>query len=131
MLPVRRLADEHVHGEGARLLLAGSALHTDVSPDAPSSGFLGWLLTSLAAFPADGTVNDDPLGHLRSRQPAREPGGVAPVDVGATDEVEGRQVVAQRGERVEEIQRALERVARRTASCRDRLARLVMGISNL
>jgi phytoene dehydrogenase-like protein len=55
MLPVRRLADEHVHGEGARLLLAVSALHADVSPDAPPSGLLGWLLTSLGhdvGFPA-------------------------------------------------------------------------------
>lgn len=55
MLPVRRLADEHVRGRGAGLLLAGSALHADVSPDAPPSGFLGWLLTSLghdAGFPA-------------------------------------------------------------------------------
>jgi hypothetical protein len=81
------------------------------------------------ASPADGTVIDDPLGHVRSRQTARDPGAVAPVDVGATDEMEGRQVVGQPGERVEEIQRAPE-LARCTTSCRDRLARLVMGTSN-
>ena len=32
----------------AQLLLAGNALHADVPPDAPPSGFLGWLLASLA-----------------------------------------------------------------------------------
>jgi len=29
------------------LLLTGNALHSDVSPDAPPSGFLGWMLTCL------------------------------------------------------------------------------------
>jgi phytoene dehydrogenase-like protein len=55
MLPVRRLADEHVRGRGAGLLLAGNALHADVPPDAAPSGFLGWLLVSLGhdvGFPA-------------------------------------------------------------------------------
>jgi phytoene dehydrogenase-like protein len=55
MLPVRRLADEHLRGRGAGLLLAGNALHADVPPDAAPSGFLGWLLVSLAhdaGFPA-------------------------------------------------------------------------------
>ena len=32
----------------AKLLLAGNALHADVAPDAAPSGFLGWLLASLA-----------------------------------------------------------------------------------
>lgn len=69
-------------------------------------GHVGGPIQVGEAFPADGTVIDDPLGHVRSRQTARDPGAVAPVDVGATDEVEGRQVVGQPGERVEEIQRA-------------------------
>ena len=48
LLPVRRLGDEQFRGDGAKLLLAGNALHADVPPDAPPSGFLGWLLASLA-----------------------------------------------------------------------------------
>ncbi len=48
LLPVRRLGDEVFHGDAAKLLLAGNALHADVPPDAPPSGFLGWLLASLA-----------------------------------------------------------------------------------
>jgi phytoene dehydrogenase-like protein len=46
-LPVRRLGVEQFRGEGARLLLAGSALHSDMSPDEPGSGIFGWLLTML------------------------------------------------------------------------------------
>jgi phytoene dehydrogenase-like protein len=48
LVPVRRLGDEQFRGDSAKLLLAGNALHADVPPDAPPSGFLGWLLTSLA-----------------------------------------------------------------------------------
>lgn len=48
LLPVRRLGDELFRGDAAKLLLAGNALHADVPPDAPPSGFLGWLLASLA-----------------------------------------------------------------------------------
>jgi phytoene dehydrogenase-like protein len=47
LLPVRRLADEHFRGQGGGLLLAGNALHADVSPDAAPSGMLGWLMASL------------------------------------------------------------------------------------
>ena len=47
-MPVRRLADERFDGAGAGLLLAGSALHADVTPDSVLSGLLGWLLTGIA-----------------------------------------------------------------------------------
>jgi phytoene dehydrogenase-like protein len=47
LLPARRLAEEHFRGAGGPLLLAGNALHSDVPLDAPPSGLLGWLLTSL------------------------------------------------------------------------------------
>ncbi len=47
VLPVRRLVEEEFRGVSAGLLLAGNAMHTDVPPDAPPSGFLGWLLASL------------------------------------------------------------------------------------
>src|SRR5436190_191050 len=54
LLSVRRLACEQFRGEGGALLLAGNALHSDVDPDAPPRGFLGWFLTSIGpqhAFP--------------------------------------------------------------------------------
>ncbi|WP_422735738.1 phytoene desaturase family protein [Micromonospora sp. WMMD729] len=44
-LPVRRLGMEQFRGDGARLLLAGTALHSDMSPDEPGSGLFGWLMT--------------------------------------------------------------------------------------
>ncbi|MFL6142023.1 MAG: phytoene desaturase family protein [Labedaea sp.] len=44
-LPVRRLGQELFAGEGARILLAGNALHTDLGPDQAGSGIFGWLLT--------------------------------------------------------------------------------------
>lgn len=47
LLPVRRLGEEHFGGEGARRLLAGAALHADLSPEATLSGFFGWLLCCL------------------------------------------------------------------------------------
>jgi len=47
LLPARRMADEHFRGAGGGLLLAGNALHADVSLDAAPSGLLGWLLASL------------------------------------------------------------------------------------
>ncbi len=47
LLSVRQLARDRFAGEGGALLLTGNALHSDVSPDAPPSGFLGWMLTSL------------------------------------------------------------------------------------
>ncbi|HEV7907951.1 MAG TPA: NAD(P)/FAD-dependent oxidoreductase [Pseudonocardiaceae bacterium] len=44
---VRRYAVEHFAGEGARILLAGSAMHTDLGPDQAGSAMFGWLLTML------------------------------------------------------------------------------------
>jgi phytoene dehydrogenase-like protein len=47
LLPVRRLGEEEFGGAGARRLLAGNALHADLTPEATMSGFMGWLLTCL------------------------------------------------------------------------------------
>lgn len=47
VLPVRRFGEEEFEGEGGPLLLAGNALHADLSPEAVLSGFFGWLLTCL------------------------------------------------------------------------------------
>ena len=48
MLPVRRLAEEHFSGEGGGLLLAGNALHADLSPETAGSGIFGWMMCALA-----------------------------------------------------------------------------------
>ncbi|MBA2390652.1 MAG: NAD(P)/FAD-dependent oxidoreductase [Geodermatophilaceae bacterium] len=47
VLPVRRLGEERFDGEGARLLLAGNALHTDLAPEGAISAVFGWLLAML------------------------------------------------------------------------------------
>jgi phytoene dehydrogenase-like protein len=46
-LTARRFGVERFAGDGARLLLAGSAMHTDLGPDHSGSGVFGWLLTML------------------------------------------------------------------------------------
>lgn len=48
ILPVRRLAAERFTGDGPSLLLAGNALHADVTPEAAPSALLGWMLVGLA-----------------------------------------------------------------------------------
>ncbi|WP_375502310.1 phytoene desaturase family protein [uncultured Jatrophihabitans sp.] len=45
--PVRTFARERFNGEGAALLLAGNALHTDLAPEAAGSAVYGWLLCML------------------------------------------------------------------------------------
>jgi phytoene dehydrogenase-like protein len=47
-MPVRHYGAERFAGEGARLLLAGNALHTDLGPDQAGSAIFGWLLAMLA-----------------------------------------------------------------------------------
>jgi phytoene dehydrogenase-like protein len=48
LLPVRRLAEEEFAGDGGPNLLAGNALHADVTPDTAASGMFGWLLCGVA-----------------------------------------------------------------------------------
>jgi phytoene dehydrogenase-like protein len=47
LLPTRALGSELFAGDGAQVLMAGLALHTDLSPDEASSGGYGWLLAML------------------------------------------------------------------------------------
>ncbi len=47
MLSARELGSELFRGEGAKVLLAGCALHTDLSPEEAGGGVYGWLLTML------------------------------------------------------------------------------------
>lgn len=85
LVPARRLGDELFAGEGAKLLLAGLGLHTDLAPDDTASGGYGWLLAMLGQqhgfpVPVGGAqrLTDALLARLRAR------GGVvrcqAPVD---------------------------------------------------
>jgi phytoene dehydrogenase-like protein len=73
-LSVRRFAEERFAGEGAALLLAGNAMHTDLSPEAPASALFGWLLAMLGqdvGFPVPeggaGRLADALVARLRSR----------------------------------------------------------------
>jgi phytoene dehydrogenase-like protein len=47
LMPSRLLGEELFGGAGARLLLAGCALHADLTPSTALSGGLGWLLAML------------------------------------------------------------------------------------
>jgi phytoene dehydrogenase-like protein len=46
-LSVARFGQEAFAGEGATMLLAGNAMHTDLTPEAPGSALFGWLLAML------------------------------------------------------------------------------------
>lgn len=46
-LPVRRLAEEEFSGPGGAMLLAGNAMHADLSPESAGSSIFGWLLGML------------------------------------------------------------------------------------
>ena len=55
LLPARRLAEEQFAGEGGGWLLAGNALHADLTPDSAGGGLFGWVLCGLGqqyGFPA-------------------------------------------------------------------------------
>ena len=72
-LPVRTLGEERFRGERARLLLAGNALHADVTPEAAPSALLGWLLVGLGqtvGFPVPeggaGRLSDALVRRLRA-----------------------------------------------------------------
>jgi phytoene dehydrogenase-like protein len=47
VLSVRQIGNELFRGEGAKLALAGCALHTDLSPEEAGGGVYGWLLAML------------------------------------------------------------------------------------
>ncbi|MBO4210742.1 NAD(P)-binding protein, partial [Micromonospora echinofusca] len=74
VLPVRRLGAELFRGAGGPALLAGCALHTDLSPDEAGSGVYGWLLAMLGQevgwpVPAGGAqrITDALVDRLRDR----------------------------------------------------------------
>jgi len=73
LLPVQVLGDELFRGEGGKALLAGLALHTDLSPAEGGSAAYGWLLAMLGqqyGFPAPvggaGRLADALVARLRA-----------------------------------------------------------------
>jgi len=74
LLPARALGRELFRGEGATLLMAGCALHTDLSPDDTGSGLYGWLLAMVGqqhGFPVPSTGAAALTGALVDRLLAR------------------------------------------------------------
>lgn len=47
LLPARRMAEEKFNGDGGAWLIAGNALHADLTPDSAGGGLFGWLLCGL------------------------------------------------------------------------------------
>lgn len=73
MLPARRMGEEEFGGAAARRLLAGCALHADLTPESTLSGFFGWLMCSLGqtnGFPVPeggaASVTNALVGRLRA-----------------------------------------------------------------
>jgi phytoene dehydrogenase-like protein len=73
-LPVRQYVRERFRGDGAALLFAGNALHTDLGPEQAGSAVFGWLLAMLGqdvGFPVPaggaGRLVDALLARLRAR----------------------------------------------------------------
>ncbi|WP_097325898.1 phytoene desaturase family protein [Paractinoplanes atraurantiacus] len=74
VLSVRELGSELFSGEGATLLMAGCALHTDLSPEEAGGGVYGWLLAMLGQehgwpVPVGGAqrITDALVSRLRSK----------------------------------------------------------------
>jgi len=47
LTPLRRFGDETFNGAGGKLLLAGNALHADLTPEMPGSALFGWILCGI------------------------------------------------------------------------------------
>jgi phytoene dehydrogenase-like protein len=47
VMPLRRHVEEEFRGDGAARLLAGNALHADVTPDSAGGALYGWVLVGL------------------------------------------------------------------------------------
>jgi phytoene dehydrogenase-like protein len=74
LLSARRYGEERFAGEGGRLLIAGNALHTDLTPDSAGGAVFGWLLSMLGqevGFPVPeggaGRVVDALVARLAAR----------------------------------------------------------------
>lgn len=87
VLPARRMTHELFDGDGAQMLLAGCAQHTDLSPDQAGSGIFGWLMAMVAqseGFPVPdggrsaGRSANPPSAPRRRRDHLRLPGREGP-----------------------------------------------------
>src|SRR4029079_4338923 len=74
VLPTRTFVREEFRGEGAALLVAGNAMHTDLGPESASSAVYGVLLavlgqTRVSRVPRGGAgrLTDALVSRLRSR----------------------------------------------------------------
>ncbi len=74
VLPVRRFGAEEFTSDAATLLLAGNAMHTDLSPESAGSALYGWLLAMLGqdvGFPTPqggaGRLTDALVSRLRAK----------------------------------------------------------------
>lgn len=93
LLPSDRMGQEWFAGRRAREILAGNTAHADVSPLAPISGLMGWLLAMLAqdvGFPVPRGGAGALAEALASR--ARHSGAIIQLDspVAAVNVTEGR-----------------------------------------
>jgi len=73
-LPVRRLAQEEFRGQAGPLLLAGCAMHADLSPESAGSSAFGWLLAMVGqhyGFPVPKGGAGELTGALTRRLEAR------------------------------------------------------------
>lgn len=81
LLSVRRFGEEHFAGDGGRRLVAGNALHADLTPETAIGGFFGFVLCALGqdvGFPVPaggaGRLSDALTRRLRARGGAIECG---------------------------------------------------------
>jgi phytoene dehydrogenase-like protein len=105
VLPVRRFVEEEFRGEGAHLLVAGNALHTDLAPESAGGALYGTLLAMVGqrfGFPVPAGGSGRMVDALVSRLVAR--GGEvrcgAPVERVQVHDGRASGVVTAAGERV-------------------------------
>jgi phytoene dehydrogenase-like protein len=74
VMPARRMTEESFDGDGGRWLIAGNALHADLTPDSAGGGLYGWLLCGLGqrhGYPVaeggSGRITDAMVARLRAR----------------------------------------------------------------
>jgi len=74
LLSVRRFGEEHFDGAGGRRLIAGNALHADLTPETAIGGFFGFVLSALGqdvGFPVPeggaGKLSDALARRIRAR----------------------------------------------------------------
>lgn len=87
LAPMREVADQRFRGNGAQMLLAGNAAHSDIAMDAPGSAAMGWLLAMIGQ-------------HLGYPVPTGGAGMLAAAMAGRLDSVGGRIVTGCRVDRV-------------------------------